>query len=126
MRFVAFVFLGLSVAGCGDGETTGQTVIKLSEAALRNKQIEDSRADIGRYSFHPAGAEMPAVIFDTATGCIETFEKLTSVENPKEIRWARRFADTTLPKITYIDGKPEAIDGTAPPHRCMTFEASKK
>jgi hypothetical protein len=60
-------------------------------------------AQIGRFQFHSANGEMPALVFDSATGCIELIEKFTLDDKPKEVVWIRKVAD-------------EVVKGT--PNRC--------
>lgn len=124
MRVGVIIGLSMSLAGCGD--EASETAKVVTESAARNIAHKESRADIGRFSYHPPAGEMPALIFDSATGCVETFEKLTMDDNPKDIRWARRFADMALPKVTYVNGQPRAVEGSAPPSRCFTFERNKE
>jgi hypothetical protein len=82
------------------------------------RQHQKERAEIGRFQYYPPAGDMPAVLLDTVTGCVETFEKTTAVENPKDVKWWRQYADTGMPNTTYENGELKMIPNTTPPSRC--------
>ncbi|QIG80505.1 hypothetical protein [Stakelama tenebrarum] len=70
---------------------------------------ENGEATVGRFQFVPASGEMPAVVFDTVTGCIELIEKFVLDDGSNQTVWIRRISD-------------EVIAGT--PKRCEKTEDS--
>jgi hypothetical protein len=66
-------------------------------------------SEIGRYQYYPAAGEMPALIFDTATGCMELIEKFVTDENPKAPIWIRSITDEI------ITGTPKRCEQTKRP-----------
>ena len=82
--------------------------------------------EIGRFEFHPAADEMPAILLDTKTGCIESFEKLTSVNNPKLLEWRRQYMDGVWPVMKYDDDVPTPIPNSQPPTRCPKPQGALK
>ena len=76
------------------------------------------RSEVGRFQYYPPAGEMPAVLLDTVTGCVETFGKATSLENPKDVAWWRSYADGGVPAVTYENGKAISVPNSAPPQRC--------
>ena len=74
--------------------------------------------NVGRYAFFPASAEMPAVLLDTRTGCLEQVQKLTAAENPQDVSWVRSYLDDTAPSIDKSGPTPKVIPDSAPPQRC--------
>lgn len=84
-------------------------------------------SDNGRFEFHPATGEMPAILLDTKTGCIESFEKLTSVVNPKFVEWRRQYMDGVWPVTKYDDNDvPQIVPNSQPPKRCPKSTGSSK
>ena len=79
----------------------------------------------GRFAFYPATAESPAILLDTKTGCLEEVVKLTALDNPKYISWARKYLDTTLPKVDASGPQPKEIPNSAPPQRCNANGSEK-
>jgi hypothetical protein len=97
-----FILSGLMLAGC-------------NVASAEHDQI-------GRFAYYPASGEMPAVLVDTRTGCIERLVKMTSVDNPSQIWWVRQYMDGTLPGVA--DGKE--VPNSRPPARCAADQGSTK
>jgi hypothetical protein len=102
-------------------------------------------SEVGRYEFYPASDEMPAVLLDTMTGCIEHFVKLTSKTNPQDVTWARRYIEVGLPTDSFLGnyqlpvsdqnddkagrypiGTQGSIENLAPPLRCKPAVKDKK
>ena len=110
------VLILVVLSGCGEAEQKSFSHTK-SNSEIR-KRVAELRAatnieeQIGRFQFHPASGEMPPLLFDTATGCIEVFDKLVDGSNPAIVYWGRRY-----------DGAPmteKDADGNivGPPIRC--------
>ncbi len=82
-------------------------------------------AEIGRFEFHPAVGEMPAILLDTKTGCIESFERLGSLKNPKFVEWRRQYMDGVWPVMKYDENDlPTPIPNSQPPIRCPKPQGS--
>jgi hypothetical protein len=80
MKFPTFLFVLFAVAlGNASSSVMAQTANKASE--------------VGRFQFFPKTDKMPAVIFDTVTGCIEFVEKYDVTPNkpgdPVQTVWVR-------------------------------------
>ena len=73
-----------------------------------------------RYAYYPPSGGMPAVLLDTYTGCLETFIKLTSLDNPKDVSWARKYEDGSLPRGAASDFN------SRPPQRCPEGQGENK
>ena len=84
------------------------------------------RREIGRFQYYPPAGEMPAVLLDTATGCVEVFVPMVALENPKNVRWNRQYEDAGLPIVTYENGKPVDVPNTVPPQRCEQLKKANK
>ena len=87
--------------------------------AASNHSEEDP---VGRYEITPATADMPALILDTKTGCLERLVKMTSVENPKDVWWVRKYMDGAMPVVS----NGEVVPNSAPPARCKTMQGQTK
>jgi hypothetical protein len=122
MRLIAICMLALCLSGCGEENSHGELGKQNSEAVTTN----ESKEYIGRFAYYPPAGEMPAVLLDTVTGCVEVFEKATSLDNPKDVAWWRHYADTPVPLVTYVNGKAKEVPNSAPPHHCPNFEESTK
>ena len=103
MKFIAPAFFVLAIFGC-------------------NKPDENHGYETGRYAYHPSAGDMPAIIIDTKTGCLERFVKLTGVDNSKEIIWVRQYADQSIQQV--VDGK--LLANSAPPKRCLSQQGKRK
>ena len=74
---------------------------------------------VGRFQYFPASGDMPAVLLDTATGCLERLERLTSLENAKHVEWRRQYMDGVWPVMIYgNNGLPSPVPNSEPPKRC--------
>jgi len=92
-------------------------------AAEEREQIEDrilSSADfeeVGRFQFIPASENMPAVLLDTASGCLEIVEPMHGPHNTR-VMLVRKYADDVVgqsdPTLEFAPVQPN----TAPPQRC--------
>jgi hypothetical protein len=100
---------------------------------------------VGRYQYYPASADMPAMLLDTTTGCIEHFVKLTSKINPQDVTWATRYVAVGLPTRSFSSqfklpttgstdekasryplGTRGSTDDLTPPLRCKEAGSAKK
>jgi hypothetical protein len=103
------------------------------------------QSEVVRYQYFPASGEMPAVLLDTWTGCIEHFVKLTSKTNSEDVTWARRFIEVGLPTgsfsgsyqipnadlskdsvARYPIGTRASVENLTPPLRCKDAAKDKK
>jgi hypothetical protein len=90
------VAVGLLCALLLDGCTKPKESSPASDAAYAAyKQDARERDNLGRFQFHPANGEMPALVFDTSTGCIETIEKFM-LDTDKKIVWMRSVQDNVM------------------------------
>ena len=115
-------------AACGDAPKADGDVGHPPSLGWGKARIVEEGADagVGRFQYYPPGGDMPAVLLDTQTGCVEIFEKITSLDNPKDVRWWRSYADTGKPHVTYENGKAAEVPDSAPPRRCLSLKASDK
>jgi hypothetical protein len=81
------------------------------QAADEMLQKWEDKDSIGRFQFYAANGEMPALIFDTATGCMEIIERFAVENNQRRTVWVRAVSD-------------EVAEGT--PKRCRPAEGTKK
>jgi hypothetical protein len=105
------------LAGCSEPAQKPSDLVSAQEIKGRVAERRAARnieKQIGRFQFHPASGEMPAMVIDTSTGCLEQIVKLTSADNSKDVFWVRQYADGSLPRV--VDGK--MIPNSAPPRRC--------
>ena len=87
---------------------------------------DTARQEIGRYQFYPASGDMPAILLDTVTGCVERFTKATSVDNPKDVTWWREYMDGGIPRVATENGQSKEVPNSAPPQRCPKREELSK
>ncbi|MBU0826217.1 MAG: hypothetical protein KKA44_05570 [Alphaproteobacteria bacterium] len=115
--------LPLLLSACSPDQSNSAQEREKTKAA---QLAETPENQIGRFQYYPPSGEMPAVLLDTVTGCVEVFGKAVSVDNPKDVSWWRSYSDTGVPEVTYVDGQPKEVAGSAPPKRCPQRENQKK
>jgi hypothetical protein len=98
----------------------------LAGCQAENVTARTDEPQVGRFQFYPASGEMPAVLLDTATGCVEMFGKAVSIDNPQDVSWWRRYEDTGVAEVTYENGQGKEVPNSAPPSRCPPSKASEQ
>ncbi len=89
-------------------------------AAAEAQQPPTESSAVGRFAYHPPSGEMPAVLLDTVTGCLEVIE-IWELEEPDKGRlFMRKYADNSLGQWDMSKEEPQEIPGTTPPQRCPT------
>jgi hypothetical protein len=91
-----------------------------------NDGLGNHKSEVGRFAYYPPVGEMPAVLLDTITGCVEMFEPAVSEDNPKDVAWWRRYSDFGVPLVTYENGKVKEVPNSAPPQRCAKLKDARK
>ena len=117
------LILPLLLSACSPGQSNSAQEREVTNATQLTQASENQA---GRFQYYPPSGEMPAVLLDTVTGCVEVFGKAVSVDNPKDVSWWRSYADTGVPEVTYVDGQPKVVAGSAPPKRCPQRKYQKK
>jgi hypothetical protein len=88
--------------------------------------VATEQHEVGRYQFYPASGDMPAILLDTVTGCVERFTKLTSVDNPNDVSWVRQYMDGAIPRVAIENGQSKEVPNSRPPQRCVKREETSQ
>ena len=93
MKVLTALALLSVLGGCSEQRERPPAAKKAGDDLLRSWTDAEN---VGRFQYHPANGEMPALVFDTATGCMEVIERWTLEENPKAIVWVRKTSDQVM------------------------------
>jgi hypothetical protein len=114
MKAIALALL-FTLVGCSQHKPMTPAEREKLESQLLKHDVEDS---VGRYQFYPRSGDMPAVLLDTATGCLETVEKWTLDNPPGTPLLMRKYADNVMGQFDSSGKEPVEIPNTRPPKRC--------
>ena len=89
MRIALSIIAILLLSSCNKSKPSNA---EASEYLKNMRQRMAEQENLGRYQFHPASGEMPALVFDTSTGCVEMIEKFM-LDSNKRMVWMRSVSD---------------------------------